>query len=96
MSIGMAVPVRPRNWDSAEVRRVRAVRASRGVVDEVLGWLILDRREVVSIGRIVAEGQQGLQLELEIGPWRIAGGELDGFLRGFRCCVSLVGWGFGW
>lgn len=40
MSIGMAVPVRPRNWESAEVRRVRAVRASRGV-DEVLGWLTL-------------------------------------------------------
>lgn len=40
MSIGMAVPVRPRNWDKAEVRKVRAVRASRVVV--VLGWLILE------------------------------------------------------
>lgn len=52
MSIGMVVPVRPRNWDSAEVRRVRAVRASRGVVDEVLGWLILDRRDLVLVGSL--------------------------------------------
>ena len=26
------MPVRPRNWESADVRWVRAVRASRGVV----------------------------------------------------------------
>lgn len=48
MSIGIAVPVRPRNWASAEVRRARAVRASRGV-DEVLGWLTLGlERELAS------------------------------------------------
>lgn len=28
----MAVPVRPRNWERADARCVRAVRASRGVV----------------------------------------------------------------
>lgn len=44
MSIGMAVPVRPRNWDRAEVKRVRAVRGSRGVdiADAgALGWWTL-------------------------------------------------------
>lgn len=44
ISSGMAVPVRPRNWDSAEVRCVRAVRGSRGwdlVALEVLGWWVL-------------------------------------------------------
>lgn len=32
MSIGIAVPVSPRNWDSADVRYVRAVTASRDAV----------------------------------------------------------------
>ncbi len=48
MSMGMAVPVRPRNCDSAEVRYVRAVRASRGSAlqgrwraEEGAGWVIL-------------------------------------------------------
>ena len=35
MSIGIDVPVKPRSWDSAEVRCVRAVRGSRGDVEVV-------------------------------------------------------------
>lgn len=35
MSIGLDVPVSPRNWESAEVRWVRAVRGLTGCVDEV-------------------------------------------------------------
>lgn len=44
MSIGMDVPDTPRNWDKAEVRYVRAVRASRG------GWGIVADVEEVDVG----------------------------------------------
>lgn len=37
----IAVPMRPRNWDSAEERYVRAERASRGCGDEESGCGIL-------------------------------------------------------
>jgi len=50
MSIEMAVPVRPRNCESAELRYVRAVMASIRVfctVAEVPGWNILREDNLV-------------------------------------------------
>lgn len=44
ISTEIAVPANPRNWENAEVRYVRAVRASRGwdwIVVGVPGWWIL-------------------------------------------------------
>lgn len=42
MSMGIAVPVRPRNWDRAEERYVRAERSSRGCRAGEPGWGILE------------------------------------------------------
>lgn len=41
ISIEILVPIKPRNWPSAAVRYVRAVRGSRRVSFLVWGWDIL-------------------------------------------------------